>query len=60
MILENHINWDLLEDDLGLTFSPEKAGQPAKPVRLMVGLLMLQQMEGLSDEATVRNWVENP
>lgn len=60
MILEKHINWDKLEDDLGLTFSPDKAGQPAKPVRLIVGLLMLQHMEGLSDEATVQKWVENP
>lgn len=60
MILERHIHWEGLEQDLGLTFSPGKAGQPAKPVRLIVGLLMLQQMEGLSDEATVQKWVENP
>jgi len=60
MVLASHINWTALEDDLDLTFSPDKAGQPPKPVRLIVGLLMLQHMEGLSDEATVQKWVENP
>lgn len=35
-------------------------GYPPKPIRLMVGLLMLQHMEGLSDEAVVAEWVENP
>ena len=60
MVLSSHINWASLENDLGLTFSPDKAGQPAKPVRLIVGLLMLQHMEGLSDEMVVEKWVENP
>lgn len=60
MILASHINWNTLENDLGLTFSPDKAGQPPKPVRLIVGLLMLQHMEGLSDEMAVAKWVENP
>lgn len=35
-------------------------GQPAKPVRLMVGLLMLKQLENLSDEVVVERWCENP
>lgn len=60
IILASQINWTTLESDLGLTFSPDKAGQPPKPVRLIVGLLMLQHMEGLSDEMTVAKWVENP
>jgi IS5 family transposase len=34
-------------------------GQPPKPVRLMVGLL-LQYLYNLSDEKVVRSWVENP
>ena len=58
--LSKSIDWDGLEASLGLTFSPHKAGQPAKPVRLMVGLMILQNMEGLSDEAVVEKWVENP
>lgn len=60
MVLTSHINWSDLESDLGLTFSPQKAGQPAKPVRLIVGLMMLQHMEGISDEMAVAKWVENP
>ena len=35
-------------------------GQPAKPVRLMVGLLILKQLENLSDEVVVDRWCENP
>lgn len=60
LLLAKRIDWERLESDLGLTFSPDKAGQPAKPVRLIVGLLMLQHREGLSDEAVVLKWVENP
>ena len=60
LTLEKSISWEALESDLNLTFSPDKAGQPPKPVRLIVGLLMLQHMEGLSDEMVVSKWVENP
>lgn len=35
-------------------------GRPAKPVRLMVSLLILKQLENLSDESVVSKWVENP
>ena len=35
-------------------------GRPAKPIRLMVGLLMLQHMYNLSDEMLVSRWKENP
>ena len=58
--LTGKIDWEGLEQNLGLEYSPDKAGQPAKPVRLMVGLMMLQHMEGLSDESVVEKWVENP
>ncbi len=60
LLLSSKINWTDLERDLNLTFSSDKAGQPPKPVRLIVGLLMLQHMEGLSDEQAVEKWVENP
>ena len=36
------------------------SGRPAKPVRLMVSLLILKQLYNLSDEAIVERWVENP
>jgi IS5 family transposase len=37
-----------------------KIGRPAKPMRLMVGLLLLKQIENLSDERVVTAWVQNP
>jgi IS5 family transposase len=35
-------------------------GRPAKPIRLMVGLLLLKQLENLSDEALVVQFKRNP
>jgi IS5 family transposase len=35
-------------------------GQPPKPIRLMIGILLLQHLHNLSDEQVVRTWVENP
>ena len=35
-------------------------GRPAKPVRLMVSLLLLKQLEDLSDEQVIRRWVYIP
>jgi len=36
-----------------------KVARP-KPVRLMVGLLLLEQLANLSDKAVVARWVQNP
>ena len=35
-------------------------GRAAKPIRLMVGLILLKQIENLSDERVVEAWVQNP
>jgi len=35
-------------------------GRPAKPIRLMVGLLLLKQLENLGDEVVVEHWVRDP
>jgi len=53
------IDWDDLEKDYQELFHQE-IGAPAKPVRLMAGIFMLQHMAGLSDEETVKVWCENP
>ncbi len=58
-ILSQHIDWDDLEKDFCNLFV-EQAGAPAKPVRLVVGLLMLEHMFNLSDESVVHFWLENP
>ena len=34
-------------------------GRPAKPVRLIVGLLILKHVRNLSDESMVKQWCEN-
>jgi len=37
-----------------------KEGRPAKPIHLIVGLLILKQLENLSDENVVLQWKRNP
>jgi len=58
-ILGNQINWSIFEDAFGIEYT-DGPGQPPKPIRLMVGLMMLQHMHGLSDEQVVHQWVQNP
>lgn len=59
LVMSRLIDWDPLETHLAYHFSQEE-GCPAKPVRLISEIMLLQQMYGLSDEAVVRGWVENP
>jgi IS5 family transposase len=60
-ILAKKIAWERLEEEFsGIYVDSGKGGQPPKPVRLMVGILLLQYMHNLSDEQVVRSWVENP
>ena len=59
VILSNTIPWDYLEEELS-GFYHKRMGRPAKPVRLMVGLMILKQMENLSDERIVEAWVRDP
>lgn len=56
--LAQKLPWTAIEKDFEGYYS--KLGQPAKPTRLMVGLLMLKQLENLSDEGAVERWCENP
>lgn len=58
-ILGGLIKWDEMDKAFTGLFQLEE-GSPAKPVRLMVGIILLQQMYKLSDEAVVEKWVENP
>ena len=59
--LSELIPWEELEKEFGNSGLKEPvSGRPAKPIRLMLGLLLLQYMHDLSDEAVVRSWVENP
>ncbi len=46
--LSDTIDWKIFEDNFEKYYSKE--GRPAKPIRLMVGILLLKQIENLSDE----------
>ena len=56
-ILANKINWDIFEEAFAKLYSQE--GRPAKPIRLMVSLLMLKHIRNISDESVVEQWSEN-
>ncbi|WP_050748034.1 transposase [Sulfurovum sp. NBC37-1] len=56
--LADTINWEFFDESFAKYYSDE--GRPAKPIRLMVGLLLLKQLENLSDENVVLQWKRNP
>lgn len=56
-ILAHKIDWDLFERKFTSLYCLDN-GRPAKPIRLMVGLLMLKHIRNLSDESIVEQWVE--
>lgn len=57
-ILADVINWDMFEEGFKKHYR-EDFGRPAKPIRLMVALLMLKHIRNLSDESVVEQWAEN-
>ncbi len=57
-ILANKVHWAVFEE----TFLPlycQNYSHPAKPIRLMVGLLILKHIRNISDESVVEQWPEN-
>jgi len=52
------INWEIFDDEFSKHYSLTQ-GKPAKPIRLMVALLILKQLRNLSDESVVEQWAEN-
>lgn len=57
-ILANRINWPLFERAFEDLYCKDN-GRPAKPIRLMVGLLILKHLRNISDESVVEQWSEN-
>ena len=57
-LLGKNINWQLFDDAFKKHYS-ETMGKPAKPIRLMVSLLILKHLRNLSDENLVDQWAEN-
>lgn len=56
-ILANKIKWEDFEKAFSKLYSEE--GRPAKPIRLMVSLIILKHIRNLSDESVVEQWSEN-
>ena len=57
--LANIIPWSEFEQAFAKHYTPD-VGRPAKPIRLMVGLLLLKYIENLSDEKVVVQFKRNP
>ena len=57
--LADLIAWSVFDREFGALYCPDNSS-PGKPMRLMVGLQYLKHCYGLSDEAVVSGWVENP
>lgn len=51
-------DWQHFEKELSHLY--HTTGRPAKPIRLMTGLLLLKQLYDVSDEEVCRHWVQNP
>lgn len=56
--LGNVIDWKTFDQAFSKHYSATQ-GKPAKPIRLMVSLLILKQIRNLSDESVVEQWSEN-
>lgn len=59
VLLAEALDWDALDAALGVYYTHNN-GRPALPIRLMAGLLILKQLENLSDEQVVVQWKRNP
>ena len=57
--LSHAIPWSEFEEAFAKYYSKD-IGAPSKPIRLMVGLLLLKQLENLSDENVVLHFKRNP
>ena len=57
-VLAGQIDWQSFQDAFAPLYCPDN-GRPAKPIRLMVGLLMLKHIRNVSDEGIVEQWAEN-
>ena len=56
--LANKIDWNVFERAFSPLYISGK-DRPAKPIRLMVGLLILKHLRNVSDEVVVAQWSEN-
>jgi IS5 family transposase len=57
--LASAISWGKFDQDFAVHYACG-IGAPSKPIRVMVGLVLLKQLENLSDEEVVLQWKRNP
>jgi transposase, IS5 family len=60
IVLADNFPWSKVESEFQKYYKNDKIGRPNKPIRLMVGLLLLKQIKNLSDERIVEEWKQNP
>ena len=60
IVLADKLPWSKIELEFQQFYNNTKVGRPNKPIRLMVGLLLLKQLENLSDENIVLQFKRNP
>jgi len=58
VLLSQKIDWGYFEKEFAPLYS--NTGQPAMPVRLMVGCLILKQLYNLGDETLAISWKRSP
>lgn len=58
VLLSDTINWKHIENEFSPLYS--NTGQPAMPIRLMVGCLLLKRLYNFGDETMAMAWVMNP
>lgn len=59
ILLANVVPWAELEKSFEQYYSNGK-GRPSIPIRVLIGLLILKQLENLSDESVIVQWKRNP
>jgi len=57
-VLANKIDWTVFDNAFEPLYCKDN-GRPSKPIRLMVGLIMLKHIRNISDESVVEQWREN-
>ena len=56
--LAGQIDWDFIDGEIAPLYSEK--GRPGIPTRFAIGLLLLKQIYGLSDEGVCERWVYDP
>lgn len=56
--LSKKIHWSVFDKAFSPLYCVDN-GRPAKPIRLMCGLLILKHLRNISDESVVEQWSEN-